>query len=232
VRALLSIPLVIVCLTCGCDRMDPPAARTSPADRAADEARARAKEAMSRLMSAAQGATSACVAADLHWEADPDGNLLARHYSRPCVTERCSPKPADIDALRAAQKALRALVDGEPALRTPSYQGFSALGDAMVGFIDTALAGTVKEQDKPSRLGGLSMHYGALAAAHKELFPESAFPIEPPSLTASLAEPGAGGDPCKGWAMPKYCDVKGVKVPKEHRWRSNPPCVEVLGIKK
>lgn len=216
-----------------CDRFEPHALSDAEVHaKADDEARAAARAAMTEVVKAALAVSSSCVAGELLWEADPDGNPIPRHHSRPCLPERCSPKPEEIEALKKASRAVKSLVEGQPTLRVPSFQGFSALSDAMVAFADTALAGSAKEKDKPARLSGLSMHYGALAAAHREMFKDSAFPAEPPTLTASLAAPGAGGDVCKGWAMPKYCDVTAVRVPKEHKWRASPPCVEVEAVKR
>lgn len=217
----------------GCDRFDPPAAAdANAAEQAAQKARGAAKEALAAIVKAAQAATASCVAGELRWEADPDGNAVARHFSRPCLPERCSPAPAEIEALRSSTRAARALVDGDAALRVPSYQGVVALAEAMVSFADTAQAGMASAKDKPARMSGLSMHYGALVTAYRALYPDASAPLEPPSLAASLAVAEPGGDPCKGWAIPKYCDVRGVRVPKERRWRSDPPCIEVEGIKR
>jgi len=76
------------------------------------------------------------------------------------------------------------------------------------------------------------MHYAALATAFREIYADSDVPSEPPSLMTSLAVPEPGGDPCKGWALPQYCDVRGVRLPKEMKWRTDPPCIEVESIPK
>jgi hypothetical protein len=67
---------------------------------------------------------------------------------------------------------------------------------------------------------------------YRALYTDADVPAEPPSLRASLDVAAPGGDPCKGWAMSKYCDVRGVRVPKDRRWRSDPPCIDVEGVKK
>jgi hypothetical protein len=217
----------------GCDRFEQRAApEPPPAVRAGESARAAARESLAKVMAAAQAATATCTAGELRWEADPDGNAVARHFSRPCIPERCAPAAAELDALKAAVRGAKSVVEAEPSLRVPSYRGFVALAEAMVSFADTAATGSANARDKPARMSGLSMHYGALAAAYEELYPDINVPLEPPSLTASLAVAEPGGDPCKGWAIPKYCDVRGVRVPKEHRWRSDPPCIEVEGIRR
>ena len=76
------------------------------------------------------------------------------------------------------------------------------------------------------------MHYAALATAFREIHTDADVPLEPPSLVTSLAVAEPGGDPCKGWAIPRYCDVRGVRVPKERKWRTDPPCIEVESIPK
>jgi len=221
------------CAAGGCDRFDAPAAaETNAAERASAKARASAKDALTAIVKAAQAATASCVAGELRWEADPDGNVVARHFSRPCIPERCTPAPGEIEALRTATRAARALVDSQVELRVPSYQSVVALAEAMVSFADTAQAGMGGAKDRPARMSGLSMHYGALVTAYRALYPEAKVPVEPPSLGASLGAAEPGGDPCKGWAIPKYCDVRGVRVPREHKWRSDPPCIEVEGIKR
>jgi hypothetical protein len=228
--------LVVAGGAAGCDRIDPPApVQPTEAERAAEGARGAARQALTKTLAAAQAVTASCVAGELIWEADPDGNTVARHFSRPCLPERCTPAGGEIEALRAGAKAARALVDAERALQVPSYQGVVALAEAMVGFADTAVAGTdtpKTAKDRPARMSGLSMHYGALVAAYRALYPEAQVAEEPAALTASLAEATPGGDPCKGWAIPKYCDVKAVRVPKERRWRSAPPCLEVEAVKR
>ncbi|APR78709.1 Hypothetical protein A7982_04056 [Minicystis rosea] len=221
---------MLACAALGCDRFDPPA--TKPAKAEPADARSAVREPMTAVMKAAQAATAGCVAGELRWEADPDGNEVARHFSRPCIPERCDPAPADVEALRAGTRALRARIDAEHALRVPSFQGFTALAEAMVAFADTARAGATPVKDKAARMSGLSMHYGALAAAFREIYPDANVPLEPPSLSASLAVPQPGGDPCKGWAIPKYCDVRAVRVPAERTWRSDPVCIEVEGIRR
>ncbi|MFT3773144.1 MAG: hypothetical protein QM820_47795 [Minicystis sp.] len=225
--------MVIALALCGCDRFEERAAgEPVKPEQAEAEARAKAREAMAAVLKAAQAATASCVAGELHWEADPDGNAVPRHFSRPCIPERCATQPAEIEALRGRVRDAKAVVEGDARLRVPSYQGLVALGEAMVSFADTAMAGSASVKDKPARMSGLSMHYGALAAAYRELFAGVDVPLEPPSLVASLAVAEPGGDPCKGWAAPKYCDVRGVRVPKERRWRSDPPCIEVEGVRK
>lgn len=223
----------IVLALAACDRVAPPApAEPTAAEKAAEKARGDAREHMSRILEASEAATARCVAGELHWEPDHDGNPVARHYSRPCIPERCTVAPADIESLRAHTARLRGVIEAEISLQVPSYQGFLALAEAMVSFADTARKGTAKESERPARWSGMSMHHGYLAAAYRELVPASKVPLEPPSLTASLAADNVGGDVCKGWAMPRYCDVRGVRVPREHRWRADPPCIEVEGIRK
>lgn len=200
----------------------------------AEKARAEARVATTAIMKAAAVSTSSCVAGELHWEADEElprsvGGEGSRyvipeitHFSRPCIPERCAPTPADLDALRSATRALRTLVEASPDLRVPSFQGFLAMADAMVGFADSVHGGK----------SGLSMHYAALSAAHRAVYPDANVPAHPPSLVASLAVPEPGGDPCKGWRIPRFCDVRGVRVPKEIRWRTDPVCIEVESIRK
>lgn len=218
----------------GCDRFEPPAGGAPPADSAAADARTKARASLTAIMTAAQTATATCVASDLRWEADVDGLTVPRHFSRPCIPERCEPKPEEVDALRTATRATKILIDGDPHLRVPSFQGFLALAEAMVAFTDTAIAGraSASEKEKPLRLSGLSMHYASLAAAFHEIYPDADVPREPPSLVKSLEGPQPGGDPCKGWARPEYCDVSAVTVPKERRWRTDPACIEVQGVPK
>lgn len=200
----------------------------------AEKAHAEARAAMTTILSAAATATKTCVAAELHWEADEalpssvagEGSRYVvpeiTHWSRPCIPERCTPSAADLDALRASTRALHALIDANPDLRVPSFQGFAAMADAMIGFADAIQGGK----------SGLSMHYAALAAAHRAVVPDADMPLHPPSLLASLAVPEPGGDPCKGWRIPRFCDVRGVRVPKEIRWRTDPVCIEVEPIRK
>ena len=222
--------LLLAAAPLGCDSFEAPAASVSPAA-AEEKARASAREAIGAVVKAAEAATASCTAGDLLWEADFDGNTVARHYSRPCLPERCTPSAADLDALRRATAAARRIVDADPATRLPSYLGAVSLAEAMVSFADTATTG-LGAKDRAARLSGLSMHRRALVAAHKAIVPEATTPLEPPTLTASLAVDQPGGDPCKGWAMPKHCDVRAVRVPAEHKWRAAPPCIEVEAIKR
>jgi hypothetical protein len=224
-RAILMACLA-ASMVCGCDRFDGPGPAPSVK---ADEARAAAKEQTAAILKAAQAATASCVAGELRWEPDDTAALVSRHYSRPCIPERCATTAADIESLRKATASLKALLDREASLRVPSFQGFVAIAEAMVGFADTALAGS---KDKAAQLSGLSFHYSALATAYRDLWNDNEVPTEPPSLTKSLDVPEPGGDPCKAWAKPQTCDVRGVRVPKERRWRVNPPCIEVEGIRK
>jgi hypothetical protein len=233
--AALALAVALV----GCDRFDPPAS-TGPS--AAEQARVKAREAMIALMKAAQAATSSCVAGELLWEADENvgptfgGEGFSfdppppTHFSRPCIPERCAPTSAELDTLRSAARSVKAVVDENVDLRVPTYQGFVALADAVVGFADAAAVGAGK--GKELRFSGFSMHYTTLATAFREVIPDVAVPAEPPSLVASLAVPEPGGDPCKGWRVPRFCDVRGVRVPKELKWRADPPCIEVEGIRK
>jgi hypothetical protein len=233
VRGRIVIAAALAALAHGCDSGSAPLSPEGPAT--ADRARQEARGAMTAVVKAAATSTSSCVAGELHWEADEalpesvggEGSRYVipeiTHYSRPCIPERCSPKPADLDALRSSARALETLVDANADLRVPSFQGFVAMADAMVGFADSARGGP---------MSGLSMHYAALAAALRAVVPDVDVPAHPPSLVASLAVPEPGGDPCKGWRIPKFCDVRGVRVPKEIRWRTDPPCIEVESIRK
>ncbi len=236
-RASMSLTLAALAAPAlmGCDRVDA-SAHPAPEVNAKDRAKEAARAPVEAIIKAAVTVTSSCVAGEVRWEADaPDleGKTLPRHYSRPCIPERCSPSKADLDALREAAYKLNVEIKRDGALRVPSYQGFLALTEAMVSFADTALAGSAPEGEKPLRLSGLSMHYGALVAAYRALYADTRTPpSEPPSLTASLAAPGAGGDVCKGWAIERLCDVRALKVPSEHKWRVDPPCVEVESVKK
>jgi hypothetical protein len=226
----------------GCDRFDPPAAGAPPAAEQAPKAQAGARDAMTAVMKAAQAATSTCVAGELVWEADENvGSLYGgegfsfeppppTHFSRPCIPERCAPTTAELDALRTSVRSAKTVIDGSVDLRVPTYQGFIALADAMVSFADAAVAGV--GQGKDLRFSGFSMHYTTLATAYREVIPEADVPAEPPSLVASLAVPEPGGDPCKGWRVPRFCDVRGVRVPKVIKWRADPPCIEVESIRK
>lgn len=217
-----------------CDRFEPPAGgATASVMDAEAKARLSAKEALTRVIKAAQAATAGCAAGDAIWEADEDGYAVSRHYSRPCIPESCSTTPAQIGELRASAQAAKALVSGDRHLGVPSFVGFIALAEAMVGFAETATAPTVAEKDRPARLSGLSMHYSALAAAFREIYPDAGdVPLEPPSLTKSLEVPQPGGDPCKGWGQPQYCDVKELRLPKARKWRTNPACVEVESVRR
>lgn len=226
------IAAMLVALAHGCDRYDAPATTGGASP---EQAWADAREAMTAVMQAAAASTASCVAGELTWEADvdlgtPQGGEGARyvipeptHFSRPCIPERCAPAAADLDALRAATQRVKALVDAHADLRVPTFQGFVAMADAMVGFAGSA---------PRSRSSGLSMHYAALATAYRAAVPNTQMPAHPPSLVASLAVPQPGGDPCKGWRIPRLCDVRGVRVPKQLRWRTDPPCVEVEPIRK
>jgi hypothetical protein len=230
---LLGAAIALVCGgALGCDRFDPPPAeaKSTSVIEAAEKSRASAREALTKVMKAAQAATATCVASDLRWEADNDGYTPPRHYSRPCIPERCEPTAADIEALRTSAGDLKKLVEGDANLRVPSFQGFVALSDAMVSFVDTATAKTVPEKDRPARLSGLSMHYGALAAALREIYADVDTPLEPPSLGKSLEVARPGGDVCKGWGQPEYCDVKEVRLPKTRKWRTDPACIEVESV--
>src|SRR5690348_747593 len=106
----------MLCTAGACDRFDPPArADAGAASRRELEARSSAREALASVVKAAAAATSRCVAGELRWEADADGNLVASHSSRPCIPERCAPEPGQLDALRASVRSARALVDREPS---------------------------------------------------------------------------------------------------------------------
>lgn len=219
----------------GCDTFNPPAGAAPSVTEQAEKARAEAKTTLNAVIKAAQGATSTCTAAPLHWEADVSGTTIPHHFSRPCIPVRCDPKPAELDALRASVGAAKKLVEGDINLQIPSFQGFLALSEAMLGFVDTALAGKAKAApgaDTSLVLSGLAMHYSLLAAAYLDIYKDADVPKEPPSLTASLDVPEPGGDVCKGWALPRYCDVKAVKVPKERKWRTDPVCIEVESVMK
>jgi hypothetical protein len=217
----------------GCDQFEPAAAEAKANERPEERARKAAQGALAAVMKAAQAATASCAAGDLLWEAERvEGMAVPRHYSRPCIPERCAPAPAEVEALRTSVLTAKKVVEAEPSLRVPSFQGFVALGEAMVSFIDTALAGmaAATEKEKPLRLSGLSMHYAALATAYRGIYADADAPLEPPSLVKSLAVEQPGGDPCKAWARPEDCDVRGVRLPKDRRWRTDPPCIEVEGI--
>lgn len=218
-----------------CDKFTPPAGATPSVAEKAEQSRSAAKSTLSAVMKAAQNATSTCVAADLHWEADVSGTTIPHHFSRPCIPVRCDPKPPELDALRSSVAEAKKLVEGDTNLQIPSFQGFLAISEATLSFVDTALAGKAKSppnKDTSLVLSGLSMHYSLMAAAFREIYKDSDIPLEPPSLKASLEVPEPGGDVCKGWALPRYCDVKAVQVPKERKWRTDPVCIEVESVMK
>lgn len=219
----------------GCDKFNPPAGATPSVNEKAAQAKEAAKTSLDATMKAAQAATATCVAADLYWEADVSGTTIPHHFSRPCIPVRCEPKPEELDALKSSVAQVKKLVEGDRELQIPSFQGFLALSEAMIAFVDTALAGKAGGGDgkeKSLALSGLAMHYSLMATAFHEIYKDADVPSEPPSLTKSLEVPEPGGDVCKGWALPRYCDVKAVRVPKERRWRTDPVCIEVESIMK
>lgn len=227
--------VIVAAASSGCDQFNPPAGASPSVLDKADKAREGARATLTATMKAAQDATATCVAADLHWEADVSGTTIPHHFSRPCIPERCDPKPAEIDALRSSVAAAKKLIDGDSDLQVPSFQGFVALSEATLSFVDTALAGKASAaagKPNPLVLSGLSMHYASMAAAFREIYKDADVPIEPPSLAASLAVPAPGGDVCKGWALPEYCDVSAVRVPKDRKWRTDPACIEVESVMK
>jgi hypothetical protein len=235
------VAVVLALAAYGCDRFEAGDAPPPPAEKAR-QAQAGAREAMAAVMKAAQDATSSCVAGELLWEADENAGSLYGgegfsfnpqppiHFSRPCIPERCAPTPAQLDALRGSVRSAKTLIDANVDLRVPTYQGFVALGDAMVSFADAAVAGV--GQGKDLRFSGFSMHYTTLATAFREVIPDADVPAQPPSLALSLAVAEPGGDPCKGWRVPRFCDVRAVRVPKEITWRADPPCIEVESVPK
>lgn len=219
----------------GCDEFGSPAGAAPSVVAKAEKAREGARATLTAAMKAAQDLTATCVAADLHWDADVSGTTIPHHFSRPCIPERCSPKPAEVEALRASVAAAKKLVDGDVDLQIPSFQGFVALSEATLSFVDTALAGKAAAaagKENPLVLSGLSMHYTSMATALREIYKDAEAPLEPPSLTTSLAVAQPGGDVCKGWAVPTDCDVKAVRVPKVRKWRTDPACIEVESVMK
>lgn len=234
----LLVAFVVASAASGCDKFEaPPTGVSATPAKGTNDGRARGRAALTATMRAARALTATCVAADLRWEADPSDTNIPRHFSRPCIPERCTPSPADIDKMRSRVEEARKLVDGDAAMQAPSTQGFVALSEAMVGFIGTELPGTTSSaaasDPTGARISGLSMHYTAMATAFHGLYPdEPDVPLEPPSLVASLAVALPGGDVCKGWAIARYCDVSAVRVPKERRWRAVPACIEVESVKK
>lgn len=230
VRALLFVALACPLAATGCDRFEgnePDAGSTSA------DPRARAREQLTTVMKAAAVVTRTCTAGDLSWEEEATEEAGPKHYSRPCIPERCSPEAPDVEALRESTFQAKQLVSRDPTLQIPSIQGVVSLADAMVRFIDTSVdAAKSDPKGQVASLSGLSMHYGSLAGAFVRLYDEPKFPVEPPSLSASLLADGVGGDVCKGWGNPKYCDVAAITVPKVHRWRASPACVEVDSVKK
>jgi hypothetical protein len=216
---------ILLLALAGCDRVEPqpyPASGTSSAAaRAADAPPVR--EAMTAVLTAAQAVASTCVAGNLRYDLDPRDNYYQK-YINPCIPERCEPKAAEVDALAESVKKARAVLDADPARDLASLRGLAALGDAMAGFARVAMAGKAAG---PQRLSGLSMHHAALATAFGEVYPDAKPPVDPPSLTASLAVPDPGGDPCKAWQIPRFCDVAKVHVSSPLTWRATPPCIEV-----
>lgn len=220
---------ILLIALAGCDRVEPrpyPAPGPSSASpRPADAPPVR--EAMAALLAAAQAITASCVAGDLRYDDDPRDNYYPR-YINPCIPERCTPRPADLEALAAATKKAGAILDGDPRLELPSLRGLVALGDAMAGFARVAMGGKPRSgRAEGTRLSGLSMHHAALVVAYKEVYPETSAPIDPPSLSASLAVPDPGGEPCKPWRIQRFCDVARVHVSTPLTWRTTPPCITV-----
>jgi len=234
VRPARAWALAACVAACGCDRFDAPAGAAPAASAsAASPSRAAAREAMTAVMKAAEKAAGRCVAGELRWKSDIGEAYWYPHYNSPCIPERCSPAPADLEGLRAAAAKAKSLVEGDPGLRLPSLVGFVALAEAMVGFADTALAGdTAKlpEEKKALRLSGLSMQYAAVARAFRGLYPDAEVPVDPPSLTASLRVDKPGGDVCAGWSIRRFCDISAVTVPEPLGWRTSPPCIEVKTV--
>ena len=222
---LLLVALAALAALAGCDRVEPrqyPAAGASAsAARPADAEPVRA--AMTAMVGAAEAITSTCAAAALRYDRDPQDNYYPK-YINPCIPERCEPKPADLDAFATRVKAARAVLDADPRRDLASLHGLVALGDAMAGF---AAAVVQSKTTASTRFSGLSMHRAALAAAFREVYPDATTPVDPPSLTASLAVPEPGGDPCKAWQIPRFCDVAKVHVASPVTWRTTPPCIQV-----
>jgi hypothetical protein len=213
----------------GCDRVE---RRPYPAAGSASAAAARpadappVRAAMGAMVTAAQKMTATCGAGLLRYQDDPRENYYPR-YINPCIPERCTPSAADLEALAGSVKQAGALLDGDPRLDLPSLRGLVALGESMAGFARVAMGGKPRAGEEGARLSGLSMHHAALVVAFQEIYPDDAAPIDPPSLTTSLAVPDPGGDPCKWWRIPRFCDVAKVHVSSPLRWRTNPPCIEV-----
>ncbi len=213
-----------------CDRFD---ARNDAAEAKPADPRVRARDELTAAMKAAEVVTRTCTAGDLVWEEEATEEAGPKHYSRPCIPERCAPDGSEVEALREAVFRAKQLVSRDASLQVPSLQGAVSLADAMVKFIDASSEAAKSDpKGQGATLSGLSMHYGSLVAAFAKLYDEPKFPPEPPSLSASLAADGVGGDVCKGWGNPKYCDVTAITVPKAHRWRATPACVEVDSVKK
>lgn len=211
-----------------CDQIEQrPAADTAAPASAAPVAQPAVREAMAAMITSAQAMTATCVASELHWELDPQDNYYPK-YIHPCIPERCAPKPADLEALSASVKKARGLLDGDPLLDVPSLRGLVALGDALAAFAAAAMGGKPRDgRREAERLSGLSMHHAALVSAFREVYRDAAAPVDPPSLTASLAVDDPGGDPCKGWRIPRFCDVSKVRVSSPLTWRTKPPCIDV-----
>jgi len=220
--------LILAIALTACDRIEPrPATDSTARASAAPSARPEVRAAMTAIVTAAQATTATCVASELLWQPDPQDNYYPK-YIHPCIPERCAPKIADLAALAGTVKAARALLDGDPRLDQPSLRGLVALGDATAAFAAAAMGGKPRDgRREAERLSGLSMHHAALVGAFREVYPDAAAPVDPPSLTASLAVDDPGGDPCKGWRIPRFCDVSKVHVSSPLTWRTKPPCIEV-----
>jgi hypothetical protein len=236
VRRVLGAVLVVASAggVAACDRFESKSSKKEAAAAPAPgDPRERAREPLTRAMQAAAGLTASCKAGELLWEEEATEEAGPKHYSRPCIPERCEPPVAEIDALRGALADAKKQIDADPTLRVPSIEGFVSLGAALVSFIDASQAAAKSDPKAgPPAFSGLSMHYGSMAGAFAKLYDDPKLPAEPPSLTASLGAPGVGGDVCKGWGNPRYCDVTAIQVPAQHRWRASPACIEVDSVKK
>lgn len=225
-------PGAILLLAAACDRVEPrpyPAAGSASAALAAPARLAEAPEvraAMTAMVEAAQKMTATCVAGVLRYDDDPLRTYYPR-YINPCIPERCTPTAGDLEGLSASVKRAGALLDGDGRFDLPSLRGLVVLGESMASFARVAMGVKVKPGAEGTMLSGLSMHHSALVTAFKEIYPEATQPVDPPSLTTSLAVPEPGGPPCKWWRIERFCDVAKVHVTSPLLWRTTPPCIQV-----
>jgi hypothetical protein len=215
-----------------CDRVEPRTYPAGNASAAAPAAPARPAEApevravMNAIVEAAQKMTATCVAGVLRYDDDPITTYYPR-YINPCIPERCTPGAGDLEGLSASVKRAGALLDADARLDLPSLRGLVLLGESMASFARVAMGAKAKPGAEGALLSGLSMHHAALLTAFKEIYPETTQPVDPPSLTASLAVPDPGGDPCKWWRIERFCDVAKVHVSSPLVWGTTPPCILV-----